>query len=231
MSSQTDQQPAAPVWAQPQPGPSAAPASPVNPGPSASSASPANLGPSAAPARSSSKIKTIVVGVVAALVIGGGGFAVVKAASGDSSSTSQQAGPGGTGGFGGNGPGGPGGFGGGMGGNGLSGALHGDFTASDGNGGYTTKRLQTGTVTEISTTSITAKSADGHATTFVIGSSTTVDNGNDQVSDIKTGDTVTVVGAVDGSTATATTITDTTLNQASGQNGQPDGNGGQPPAN
>jgi hypothetical protein len=104
-------------------------------------------------------------------------------------------------------------------GTGLSGALYGDFTASDELGGYTTKRLQTGTVTEISTTSITAKSADGHTTTFVIGSSTTVDNGDDQVADIKSGDTVSVVGTVSGSTATATTITDTTLNQAGGGNG------------
>jgi hypothetical protein len=100
-----------------------------------------------------------------------------------------------------------------MGGNALSGAMYGDFTTSDGNGGYVTKRLQSGTVTAISTTSITAKSADGHTTTFVIGSSTTVDNGNDQVSDIKTGDTVTVVGTVDGSTVTATTITDGTLSR------------------
>ncbi|GAA4248972.1 hypothetical protein [Dactylosporangium darangshiense] len=211
MSSQIDQQPATPVWADQAPMPAAAPAQP----------------PAQAP--KSSRMKTLVVGIVAALVIGGGGFAVIRAASDSSSQTSQQAGPGGGQG----GPGGQGGFGGGqgfgggMGGsNGLSGALYGDFTASDGNGGYTTKRLQTGTVTDVSTTSITAKSADGHSTTFVIGTSTTVDNGNDQVADIKTGDTVTVVGTVDGSTATATTITDTTLNQANGQQG----NGGMPPA-
>ncbi|MFG2038036.1 hypothetical protein [Dactylosporangium sp. NPDC048998] len=207
MSSQTDQQPAAPVWAQaPQyttPAPDLPPAAPAPP--------------------KASRMKTVIVGVVAALVIGGGGFAVVKAAGG-SSSTSQQAGQGGPGG-------GFGRFDGGMGGaNGLSGALYGDFTASDGNGGYVTKRLQSGTVTDVSTTSITAKSADGHTTTFKIGSSTTVDNGNDQVSDIKTGDTVTVVGTVDGSTVTATTITDTTLNEANGQQGggipgAPQGNG------
>ncbi|WP_426508254.1 hypothetical protein ACPPVO_57695 [Dactylosporangium sp. McL0621] len=209
MSSQTTdpQPPAAPVWAD-----------------AAQPHTAAGLAPAAAPAPAakSSKVKMIVVGAVAALVIGGGGFAVIKAASGDSSSTTAQAGPGGA-----NGQGGPGGRGGGFGGgaSGLSGALHGDFTASDGNGGYTTKRLQSGTVTGISTTSITAKSADGHATTFVIGSATTVDNGNDQVSDVKTGDTVTVVGTVDGTTVTATTITDTALEQANG-GGMP--NGGNP---
>jgi hypothetical protein len=205
----TDQQQpvdAAPVWATPQP--------------------PVGLPPAVtpAPAAKSNRVKTIIVGVVAALVIGGGGYAVVKAADGSSSSTTQQAGPGGgnaqggPGGMGGGGMGG-GGMGGGGGSTGLSGALYGDFTASDGNGGYTTKRLQTGTVTAISTTSITAKSADGHTTTFVIGSATSVDNGQDQVADIQTGDTVTVVGTVDGSTATATTITDTTLNQANGNAG------------
>jgi hypothetical protein len=131
---------------------------------------------------------------------------VIKAASGSSSSTSQQAGPG----TGQGGPGGPGGFGG-RGAGGVAGALHGDFTASDGNGGYTTKRLQAGTVTDVSATSITAKSADGYTTTFAIGAATTVDNGDDQVTDVKTGDAVTVVGTVDGSKATATTITDTTL--------------------
>ncbi|MFI5913595.1 hypothetical protein [Dactylosporangium sp. NPDC051541] len=213
MSSQTtDQQPAAaPVWA------------------SAAQPEPAGLAPAAvpAPAAKSSKVKTVIVGVVAALVIGGGGFAVIRAASGDATASTAPAG-------------GPGGMGGGQGGpgmgnfnnSGLSGALYGDFTASDGNGGYTTKRLQTGTVTDISTTSITAKSADGRATTFVIGSSTSIDNGNDAVSDIKTGDTVTVVGTVSGDTATATTITDTALNQANGggqQNGGPQ-NGQQPGA-
>jgi hypothetical protein len=215
MSSQTtDQhQPAAPGWAGAQP-------------------EPVGLAPAAvpAPAAKASKVKTAIVGVVAALVIGGGGFAVIRAAGNDATaSTSQQGGPGGVGG---NGQGGPGGgnFAGGMGGGagGLSGALYGDFTASDGNGGYTTKRLQTGTVTAVSATSITAQSADGHTTTFVIGSSTRVGNGSDAVADIKSGDTVTVVGTVAGDTATATTITDTTLNQANGgqQNGAPQG---QPP--
>ncbi|WP_432832155.1 hypothetical protein [Dactylosporangium sp. CA-092794] len=185
MSSQTDQQPAAPVRAtDPQP---------------------------AATPPKTSRMKTVVVGVVAALVLGGGGFAVYKAADNGSSPTSQQAGPGG------NGMGGPGGFtrfDGAIGGaDGVAGALYGDFTASDGNGGYVTKRLQTGTVTDVSATSITAKSADGHTTTFVIGAGTTVDNGDDQVSDVKAGDTVTVVGTVDGTQATATTITDSTLTQ------------------
>jgi hypothetical protein len=66
-------------------------------------------------------------------------------------------------------------------------------------------------VTAVSSTSVTAKSADGHTTTFDVGSATKVDNGDDAIADVKTGDTVTVVGSVSGDTTTATTITDTTL--------------------
>ncbi|GAB3864790.1 hypothetical protein GCM10027610_113760 [Dactylosporangium cerinum] len=120
-----------------------------------------------------------------------------------------------------------GGTGGGMGrgANGLAGVLYGDFVASDGNGGTVTRRMQTGTVTAVSASSITAKSADGHATTFAVTSSTTVGGGG-AIGDVKVGDTVTVVGTLSGEAATATTITDSTLNQANGGGQQ----GGQPPA-
>ncbi len=175
-----------------------------------------------------SRFRTAIVGAVAALVIGGGGFAVIRASGDGAASTSQQTGA--QGGQGapaqGGGQGAPGGVGGGgtgggagRGASGLSGLMYGDFVASDGNGGYVTRRLQTGTVTAVSATSITAKSADGHATTFVVGSSTTVGNG--AIGDVRVGDTVTVVGTLSGDTATATTITDSTLNRAAG---------GQPPA-
>ena len=166
------------------------------------------------------RIKTAIIAAVAAVVLGIGGYAVANAVDSSNNSTSQNGGPGG-----GNFAGGPGGNNGnGMPGNGqfpgggrgagagLTGALHGDFVASDGNGGYTTKRLATGTVSAVSSTSITVKSADGYTTTYAIGSSTTVNNGNSDVSSVKSGDTVTVVGTVSGSTATATTITDQTAN-------------------
>ncbi|WP_432824401.1 hypothetical protein [Dactylosporangium sp. CA-092794] len=94
---------------------------------------------------------------------------------------------------------------------GIGGALHGDFVIKDGNGQYVTERLQTGTVTAVSATSITAKSEDGHATTFTVGASTKVNNGEANVSDVKSGDTVTIVGTVSGDTATATEITDIAL--------------------
>jgi hypothetical protein len=94
---------------------------------------------------------------------------------------------------------------------GVAGALHGDFVVKGRDGQYVTQRLQTGTVTAVSATSITAKSEDGHATTFVVGSATKVDNGAAKVADVKVGDAVTVVGTVAGDTATATEITDIAL--------------------
>jgi hypothetical protein len=175
--------------------------------------------PTGTPHRSS-RIKTIIIAAVAAVVLVGGGVAVASAVKSGSATSSSAGGPGGAmGGPGGSnvGNGGPGG-----GANGLGGALHGDFVASDGNGGYVTKRLQSGTVTAVSATSITARSADGYSTTFVVGASTSVDNGVDAIGAVKTGDTVTVVGTVAGDTNTAITVFDTTLNQSSNQqNGNP----------
>jgi hypothetical protein len=47
-------------------------------------------------------------------------------------------------------------------------ALHGEFVVSDHDGGYTTMVSQTGTVTAIDTTSVTARSADGWVQTYVV---------------------------------------------------------------
>jgi hypothetical protein len=44
----------------------------------------------------------------------------------------------------------------------LANSLHGEYVVSDGNGGYTTELTQTGTVTAISSTALTAKSDDGY---------------------------------------------------------------------
>jgi hypothetical protein len=163
--------------------------------------------PGEPPKRKPNRTVTVVVAIVAAVVLVGGGVAVAMAVNGNSSTTPNQ-GPGGQGGLGG-----PGGQGGPGGATGLGGALYGDFTATADGGSYVAKRLQTGTVTAVSSTSITATSADGHSTTFVVGSSTTVDNGVDVIGDVKTGDTVSVVGTVSGDTTTATSIVDSTLNR------------------
>ncbi|MCW2686645.1 MAG: hypothetical protein JWR37_1535 [Mycobacterium sp.] len=101
------------------------------------------------------------VGVAAAIAAGGG--AAIYAASGSGSSPGMHAGLG----PGGMNSGGPGRVGGAdpM---AAAGALHGEFVLADGKGGYTTALTQTGAVTAISGTSITARSADGYTRTYVI---------------------------------------------------------------
>ncbi|WP_086850016.1 hypothetical protein [Amycolatopsis kentuckyensis] len=143
--------------------------------------------PAPAPKQAWSPGKKIAAGAVAAVIVAGGGAAVWAASS--SAATDAQAGPGGM-------TGGPGG----MPGGGLGGALHGEYVASDGNGGYVTKIMQTGEVTELSATSLTAKSEDGFSKTYTITSA--------QATGLATGDTVTVVATESGSTATATSVTD-----------------------
>ena len=145
--------------------------------------------PAPAPKPAWSPGKKIAAGAVAAAIVAGGGAAVWAASS--SAATDAQAGPGGT-------TGGPGGVPGGAG--ALGSALHGEYVASDGNGGYVTKIMQTGEVTELSATSLTAKSDDGFSKTYTITSG--------QATGLATGDTVTVVATESGSTATATSVTD-----------------------
>ncbi|MFB9687634.1 hypothetical protein [Amycolatopsis plumensis] len=136
--------------------------------------------PAPAPKQAWSPGKKIAAGAVAAVIVAGGGAAVWAASS--SAATDTQAGPGGM----------PGG--------GLGGALHGEYVASDGNGGYVTKIMQTGEITELSATSLTAKSDDGFSKTYTITSA--------QATGLAAGDTVTVVATESGSTATATSVTD-----------------------
>jgi hypothetical protein len=154
------------------------------------------------------------------MVIVAGGTVGVIAATNHSAAASSANGPGGAGGFGGGRLGG-GRFGGGA--AGLANALHGDFTVSV-NGAYQTDRLQTGTVTSVSATDITVASADGYTQTYTVGSGTSVDNGADTISNVAKGNTVTVIAAVSGNTATANTIQDTTLNPNAGPPGGRPGN-------
>ena len=168
---------------------------------------------------------------VAVLIVAGGTVGVIAATS-HASTTAGNGGPGGVGGPGG----GPGGFGGGRFGGGgpgalgLANALHGDFVVND-NGTYVTDRLQTGTVSAVSATDITIASVDGYTQTYTINSSTSVDRGNDSISKVAKGNTVTVIAAVSGNTATATTIEDRSLSSANGANGGNGGFGGPPPGN
>ncbi|SEF28988.1 hypothetical protein SAMN05421837_104459 [Amycolatopsis pretoriensis] len=165
---------------------------------------PANWGDPApaAPKKGWSGKKTAIAAGIAVVIAAGGG-AAIWAGTSSADNTAQQ-GPGGFGGGqfprGGQGQGFPGGgMGGGM--AALREALHGDFVVSNGNGGYTTERLQTGDVTELSATSVTLTSKDGYKQTYTIGSST------QKTGDVKQGDTnVTVVAKVEGTTATATSL-------------------------
>ncbi len=163
----------------------------------------------AAPKKGWSGKKTAIAAGIAVVIAAGGG-AAIWAGTSNADNTAAQ-GPGGFGGPGGgpgNGPGGGqfrgqgvpgGGFGGGM--AALREALHGDFVVSNGSGGYTTERLQTGDVTELSATSVTLTSKDGYKQTY------TLDPSTQKTGEVKQGDTnVTVVAKVDGQTATATSL-------------------------
>jgi hypothetical protein len=93
--------------------------------------------------------------------------------------------------------------GGGPGGTAGGGALHSESVVSDGNGGYTTVRTQTGEVTAVSDASITVKSDDGYSSTYAITADTQTSG------DLATGTTVSVRATVSGDDATATQITAT----------------------
>ena len=105
----------------------------------------------------------------------------------------------------------PGGSGFGFGFGGPFGAVHGQFVVPKSGGGYQTIDTQRGSVTAVSATSITIKSADGFSKTYQVVSSTRVDAQRDGIGTVKTGHQVAVTAAVSGSTATAVSILDFTL--------------------
>jgi hypothetical protein len=160
--------------------------------------------------------KTIAAVAIAVGITGAGGAAIYAATNNDSSD--QGGGPGGMGGpGGGRGPGGQGGFG-----RGMEASLHGEFVVSDGSGGYLTELTQTGKVTAITSTSMTAASEDGFTQTYTIDASTVVPTG--KLSDIVKGDTVSVVAKKSGNAATASTLIEG--GQQPGAFPRRDGNGG-----
>jgi hypothetical protein len=103
----------------------------------------------------------------------------------------------------------PGGFGFGFG--GPFGAVHGQFVVPRSGGGYQTIDTQRGSVTAVSATSITVKSADGFVKTYQVASSTNVDGKRDGIAAVKTGHRVAVTATVSGSTDTAVSILDFNL--------------------
>jgi hypothetical protein len=90
------------------------------------------------------------------------------------------------------------------------GAIHGQFVTPKPGGGYQTIDTQRGTVTAVSSSSITVKSSDGYTRTYRVTSSTNVHARRAGIGSVKTGQTVSVLATVSGSSATATQIVDFT---------------------
>jgi hypothetical protein len=87
-------------------------------------------------------------------------------------------------------------------------AIHGQFVTPKPGGGYQTIDTQRGTVTAVSTNSLTVKSSDGYTKTYQVTGSTNVDAQRAGIGSVKTGQTVSVSATVKGSSATATQIVD-----------------------
>jgi hypothetical protein len=97
---------------------------------------------------------------------------------------------------------------------GGGGAIHGEFVIKNGST-YITVDTQIGTVTAVDNSSITVKSEDGFEKKYAVTADTAVDAKRDGIASVKTNDTVVITAKVSGSTATATTINDTTLQRSS----------------
>lgn len=171
------------------------------------------------PSLARSRARGVAAGVGVALVVGAGGIAV--ASSGGTTSgaaaaapTTTEGAPPPAAGV----PGGPGGHGGRMGGGpgiGFGGAvLHGTYVVAKSGGGYQTIQTQNGTVSAVSATSLSVKSADGYSFTYVVKAGTIVDAQSAGITSVKKGDTVTVNATVSGSTATIDRVMDVTLLKA-----------------
>jgi acyl dehydratase len=95
-------------------------------------------------------------------------------------------------------------------GGGLGAAIHGQVTVPKAGGGYQTLDVQAGTVSAVSSTSITVKSADGFTASYAVTGSTEVNAESAGIGSVKSGDTVFVSATVSGGSATAADITDIT---------------------
>jgi hypothetical protein len=95
-----------------------------------------------------------------------------------------------------------------FGGLGFGGAIHGQLTEPKPGGGYQTVDVQSGSVTKVSSASITVKSADGYTATYAVSSSTEVNAQAAGIGTIKVGDTVSLTATVSNGTATADSIID-----------------------
>ena len=92
--------------------------------------------------------------------------------------------------------------------------MHGQVTVPKSGGGYQTLDVQNGTVTAVSASSVTVKSADGFSASYAVTANTVVDAKSAGIGSVKTGDTIFVTATVSGSSATAATIIDVTAVKA-----------------
>jgi hypothetical protein len=90
------------------------------------------------------------------------------------------------------------------------GAIHGSFVTAKQGGGYQTIDTQRGTVTAVSSTSISVKSEDGFTATYVVTADTLVNAQREGIASIKVGDEVGVVGLENAGSSTAVQIMDRT---------------------
>jgi hypothetical protein len=84
-----------------------------------------------------------------------------------------------------------------------SAAVHGEFVVADGTGGFTTMVSQTGRITAISDSSVTARSDDGYSQTYVIPANP---GGIATLPPFAVNDEVTIRATRTGPTASVTTI-------------------------
>jgi hypothetical protein len=86
----------------------------------------------------------------------------------------------------------------------AAGALHSEYVVSDGNGGFTTKLSQTGTVDEVTLTNVVVRSSDGYTQIYAFPSAASTSNRS-----VAVNDTVTVEATRTGATVTLDSIGDT----------------------
>jgi hypothetical protein len=86
--------------------------------------------------------------------------------------------------------------------------LHGQVVVAKQGGGYETMDVQRGSVTAVSSSSITVKSSDGFSATYAVTSSTNVIAESAGIGSVKVGDKVMVSAVVSGKTANAVVVAD-----------------------
>ena len=91
----------------------------------------------------------------------------------------------------------------------MGGVVRGETVTRNGSG-FRTIATQTGTVTEVSPSSVTVRSDDGFLRRYAVDENTMVNAGRDGIGDVRQGDTVRVRAVVNGDTAHAMHIDDTT---------------------